>query len=259
MSCHKVFKYLFGENQISSVFVSIMRIVVVILNAMPLYVMNCEMNEWQADPVNANIVKAMFNAAVTMTLWSYFVASFVRPMLIPLERKQTGMCVHCNNWKPQRTHHCSVCKTCVPKMDHHCPWLGNCVGAHNFKPFFLFCVYQAITGMVYFYALVDLTLNAPDTFTLSYMGTFCFYMTNVFGMLISIALIPLSLRIMFQIYNNITSIEMMFNKQLRYPFYGLNSTTEVPNEYDLLWLNNLKQVLGPYIWLWPIPVTFHAA
>lgn len=103
--------------------------------------MNCEMNEWQADPMDVNIIKAVFNAAVIMTLWSYFVASFVRPMLIPLQRKPTGMCVHCNNWKPQRTHHCSVCKTCVPKMDHHCPWLGNCVGAHNYKPFFLFCVY----------------------------------------------------------------------------------------------------------------------
>ncbi len=167
------------------------------LNAMPLYVMNYEMNEWQLNPMDVAVIKAMFNAAVFMTLWSYFVASFVKPALIPIHRKSSGMCVNCNNWKPPRTHHCSVCKTCVPKMDHHCPWLGNCVGVHNYKPFLLFCVYQAITGMVYFSALVNLTLNAPDDLALSYIGSFCFYMTNVFGMLISVALIPLSLRILF--------------------------------------------------------------
>lgn len=143
-------------------------------------------------------------------------------------------------------------------MDHHCPWLGNCVGAHNFKPFLLFCVYQAITGMIYFKALVNLTLDAPEDFTLTIIGSFCFYMTNIFGMLISVALVPLSLRILFQIYNNITTIEMMINKQLRYPFYGLNNVAELPNEYDMLWLNNFKQVLGPYLWLWPIPISFEA-
>ena len=46
MSCHRVFKYLFGENQISGIFVWSMRFVVFGLNAMPLYIMNNEMNEW---------------------------------------------------------------------------------------------------------------------------------------------------------------------------------------------------------------------
>lgn len=50
-------------------------------------------------------------------------------------------CQTCRNWKPHRTHHCSICNVCVPKMDHHCPWIGNCVGYHNFKAFFLFCFY----------------------------------------------------------------------------------------------------------------------
>ncbi len=26
-----------------------------------------------------------------------------------------------------------------------------------------------------------------------------------------------------------------------------------PNEYDMFWLNNLKQVLGPSLWMWPFP------
>jgi hypothetical protein len=27
----------------------------------------------------------------------------------------------------------------------------------------------------------------------------------------------------------------------------------VPNEYDMMWLNNLKQVLGPSMYMWPFP------
>ena len=84
MSCHRVFKYLFGENQISCVFVQSMRFVVLILNLMPLYVMNYEMNEWMPNLRNRSIVKAIFNTLVIMTLLSYFVASFTKPRQIPL-------------------------------------------------------------------------------------------------------------------------------------------------------------------------------
>ena len=42
----KALNPLFGENQISGIFVWSMRFVVFGLNAMPLYIMNNEMNEW---------------------------------------------------------------------------------------------------------------------------------------------------------------------------------------------------------------------
>ena len=66
-------------------------------------------------------------------------------------------------WKPDRAHHCQFCGRCVLKMDHHCPWIGNCVGYHNMKPFFLFCVYQAISGAVYFSILIHRLMNKPAT------------------------------------------------------------------------------------------------
>jgi hypothetical protein len=30
-----------------------------------------------------------------------------------------------------------------------------------------------------------------------------------------------------------------------------NMTT--PNEYDMLWLTNMKQVMGSKMWMWPLP------
>ena len=166
MLCHKVFRAIFGENQISCAFIWCMRLLVTLLNAMPLYVMNTEMNEWVVDHMDRRLIKIVFNFLTSMTLISYFKASFTRPKVIPQlapsEAEMQNVCVTCKNWKPLRTHHCSICQVCVPKMDHHCPWLGNCVGYHNFKAFFLFCFYQALTGLWYCKRMVMFTFYSPD-------------------------------------------------------------------------------------------------
>ena len=52
---------------------------------------------------------------------------------------------------------------------------------------------------------------------------------------------------------------MMRDKQVRYPLYGLVTSdsegrTILPNEYDMLWLNNLKQVLGDSMAYWLLPI-----
>mmetsp|Transcript_22251 Transcript_22251/g.27305 ORF Transcript_22251/g.27305 Transcript_22251/m.27305 type:complete len:110 (+) Transcript_22251:321-650(+) len=105
-------------------------------------------------------------------------------------------CQTCRNWKPHRTHHCRICNVCVPKMDHHCPWIGNCVGYHNFKAFFLFCFYQACVGQVYGWRLILYCFFSPEeTPDLSNLGTVCFYLTNLVSLTISLALIPLTGRI----------------------------------------------------------------
>ena len=83
MLCHKVFRAVFGDSQISCAFVWSMRLLVTILNGMPLYVMNFEMNEWVADHMDRRLIKLVFNSLVFMTLLSYFKASFTRPRVIP--------------------------------------------------------------------------------------------------------------------------------------------------------------------------------
>ena len=60
-----------------------MRLIVLFLNAMPVYLMTYEMNEWITNDIDRVVVKYVFNTFVVMTLWSYFVASFVKPGAIP--------------------------------------------------------------------------------------------------------------------------------------------------------------------------------
>jgi len=68
---------------ISGIFIFVMRFVVVMLNVMPLYLMNYELNEWMTNKVDCKLVKVLFNFLVFMTLLSYGVATFKRPKVIP--------------------------------------------------------------------------------------------------------------------------------------------------------------------------------
>ena len=114
---------------------------------------------------------------------------------------------------------------------------------------------------MYGWRLITYCFFSPDdTPELSTLGTVCFYLTNFVSFTISIALIPLSLRIILQLYNNLTTIEMMKNKQVRYPCVGSKVTRtrdgraeQTPNDYDMFWLQNMKQVLGSELWMWPFP------
>ena len=83
MFCHGIFKKVFGGSQISSVFIWGMRLVVILLNVMPLYLMNYEMNEWLENKADLKMLKVLFNFLVAMTVLSYAVATFKRPKVIP--------------------------------------------------------------------------------------------------------------------------------------------------------------------------------
>eukprot|EP01060_Flectonema_neradi_P005837 TRINITY_DN13909_c0_g1_i1.p1 TRINITY_DN13909_c0_g1~~TRINITY_DN13909_c0_g1_i1.p1 ORF type:complete len:437 (+),score=61.30 TRINITY_DN13909_c0_g1_i1:89-1399(+) len=47
-------------------------------------------------------------------------------------------CRTCHCYRTERASHCSECDVCVDRFDHHCHITGTCVGARNYKQFFVF-------------------------------------------------------------------------------------------------------------------------
>lgn len=45
-------------------------------------------------------------------------------------------------------------------------------------------------------------------------------------------------------------------KQMRIPCWGpVDECNSYPNEYDMIWLSNFKQVLGSKMWMWFLPIS----
>ena len=96
--------------------------------------------------------------------------------------------------------------------------------------------------------MISYTFFSPDnTPDLTLLGVICYYLTNFVSLTIALALIPLTIRIFLQLYNNLTSIDIVKNKQMKYPCMGGgdNRTPDgrlekMPNDYDMLWLQNMK-------------------
>jgi len=205
-------------------------------------------------------VKCLFNIFLVMNLTSYFVCAFTPPVQIPKKTDVSNkqyFCVQCNNWKPDRAHHCSICKICVAKMDHHCPWLGNCIGTHNLKSFYLFCFYQTLMGLTYFWRVYVFMLSDDVkvlTMKFNWYENFAYYFTNIFCLLIILALIFHCVNLFRLIYANLTQLERMMGFQMRAMCLETNRKRKLTNKYDMLGPFNLREVFGDAFWKWPLPI-----
>lgn len=160
-----------------------------------------------------------FNVIFFMAVWSFLTTSLSSPGTVPKawpwdhtkpeppgateadraiirgsERKRDGRSRHCSKgcgtYKPDRAHHCRVCGECVLEMDHHCPWVRNCVGANNYKAFFLMVFYGdsllicfAVMMFARFRLAVEHLVSAVDVFVI-----FAWFLAVLLGLVLLVFL-----------------------------------------------------------------------
>lgn len=61
----------------------------------------------------------------------------------------SSACYTCSIERPLRSRHCRNCRRCVRAFDHHCPFVGNCVGAGNYRWFFSYILCFVVRWVVY--------------------------------------------------------------------------------------------------------------
>lgn len=112
-------------------------------------------------------------------------------------------CPHCNNWKPDRTHHNQDVGRCTLKMDHFCPWVGGVVGERSYKFFVQFNFYSlllsvyAMSCFAYFVSEKKMSTNLAVQWyvALGLAGFFCLF---TLGMVINS---------LWMVFRNVSTIE----------------------------------------------------
>jgi hypothetical protein len=81
--------------------------------------------------------------------------------------------------------------------------MGNCVGYHNIKPFFLYCLFTFIAFCNYVVVLIDrecISKENKNSFTS--LGSFCFWVSNIIEIPMCIPLMSFSFNYFLQKYIN---------------------------------------------------------
>ena len=185
-------------------------------------------------------------------------APFVGSDLV-FEEQGPFKCPFCGQFKPERCHHCSLCQKCILRMDHHCPWVNNCVGFRNYKFFYLFLFYAAITlGFV-----IGTTISRLAVVSSVGSRAGVVYIVNIsIDGLFFLSTSALFLYHSHLIVTNRTTLESTeYGVERRKSIFASQGFAEDmlddSNLYDLGKLANIQQVLGknPLTWFLPIFTT----
>mgnify|MGYP003365261535 CR=1 FL=1 len=180
-------------------------------------------------------------------------------------------CPYCQSVKTFRSHHSRSTGYCVPKFDHYCSWLGTVIGQDNYKLFLNFLIYSTVTFGINWVTTIICYLkyfNQRDHdgnlvaivvisglgffFTLGLLGSHIYYIMS--GNLRSIDVISMKTKKM----RDMIVFICVWDSELKQRFV-IEITKE---QFSQFWdtgsmISNLKDVFGPHILLWFIPLNFH--
>ena len=182
--------------------------------------------------------------------------------IIPLKllNSYPKFCEFCDNKRKfERSSHCRTCKCCVLRRDHHCAFINKCVGFNNNKLFFLYLIYQIIFACIFFRGFITYYFKEDQNknknkflYLISIISTIItiFLFFWVFGLLFSILTTYL---------NNFSQYEYIYIKAGTFDNIFLSIKTnqnKAKNIYNLGWIVNLENILGPSIFHFFLPLPF---
>jgi len=163
--------------------------------------------------------------------------------------------------KPDRCHHCRICRTCVLKMDHHCPWIFNCVGYHNYKPFYLLITY-GLASAIFLSVTISSTIEKAHDKKINFntIPTFLLYFTFIMSSCFSLGLTIFWSFHTRLLTKNMSTIEFCEKNVSRKEGDKRDIIAGEQNiDYDLGMYENIQAALGPwYMWLIPTYPKLHS-
>ena len=151
---------------------------------------------------------------------------------------------------------------CVQGMDHHCVWMANCIGTGNLRDFVLFLSWMLV-GSLYAAALAACVLLhswSEVPISMPHDAGLWRSLAALVQPFVHLTLPPrlvMAFSVLVLSAGANVGMAVMLMAQLRLIWRGtsyLESLKLRPSPAPAAsgW-QNLRQVLGPRVWLWPVP------